>query len=499
MVQEVTIAELFDILHSADGSRVDIEKEYVCNGDLEEYEVKTAVNGNPYVHMTFSDGNKQVVIQFFYKTSFDKDTLIRTHNYRLYGCVKKSMKGYLYFNLLEAPRECKKEKANQKTSDDLWAYPILADEISNALTEDYFYPIFESEIVADVQEPDSKKENTTVEVPSKKIDKGDFIGNLAKELQLKLNKDHVSVNVSIERFEELFEFAIDAGEIERDNFSKGIEYAKQIAMNIEFQLMLGGSSEVTDEIVNEVTHELFGVNASVENVNDSYVGDNQIEVIETKEMVSVDLNDISDGNSEEDIAIDDVIEEDDPVILDETIEESLKYEDVAPVIGNGYGSLYDALKNSGGRMPQKKDEQEQYVDDIETISLIESKLPAKERILYACDFTHVGLVDEKKFKRKSNGFFDVKSKFKDMQYLMLIITENQIICTERYSIKGDIKVLKKDIASVDGIFVKNGFLSLKDSQIQVRLNDNRWFIINKFFTGKDKYDAYLEGLKGLLL
>ena len=101
MVQEVTIAELFDILHSADGSRVDIEKEYVCNGDLEEYEVKTAVNGNPYVHMTFSDGNKQVVIQFFYKTSFDKDTLIRTHNYRLYGCVKKSMKGYLYFNLLE--------------------------------------------------------------------------------------------------------------------------------------------------------------------------------------------------------------------------------------------------------------------------------------------------------------------------------------------------------------------------------------------------------------
>ena len=59
--------------------------------------------------------------------------------------------------------------------------------------------------------------------------------------------------------------------------------------------------------------------------------------------------------------------------------------------------------------------------------------------------------------------------------------------------------MKKDIAAVDGIFVKNGFLSLKDSQIQVRLNDNRWFIINKFFTGKDKYDAYLDGLKGLLL
>lgn len=472
MVQEVTIAELFDILHSADGSSVDIEKEYVCNGDLEEYEVKTAVNGNPYVHMTFSDGNKQVVIQFFYKTSFDKDTLIRTHNYRLYGCVKKSMKGYLYFNLLEAPRECKKEKANQKTSDDLWAYPILADEISNALTEDYFYPIFESEIVADVQELDSKKENTTVEVPSKKIDKGDFIGNLAKELQLKLNKDHASVNVSIERFEELFEFAIDAGKIERDNFSKGIEYAKQMAMNIEIQLMLGGSNEVTDEIVNEVTHKLFGVNASVENVNDSYVGDNQTEVAETKEIVSVELNDISDGNSEE---------------------------DVAPVIGNGYESLYDALKNSGGSVPQKKDDQEQYVDDLETISLIESKLPAKERILYACGFTHVGLVDEKKFKRKSNGFFDVKSKFEDMQYVMLIITENQIICTKRYSIGDDIKILKKDIASVDGIFVKSGFLSLKDSQIQVRLNDNRWFIINEFFSGKDKYDAYLEELKGLLL
>lgn len=40
MVQEVTIAELFNILHSAEGSSIDIEKEYLCNGDLEEYEVK---------------------------------------------------------------------------------------------------------------------------------------------------------------------------------------------------------------------------------------------------------------------------------------------------------------------------------------------------------------------------------------------------------------------------------------------------------------------------
>ena len=43
---------------------------------LYEGRVAVIVNGNPYVHMTFSDGNKQVVIQFFYKTSFDKDTLI---------------------------------------------------------------------------------------------------------------------------------------------------------------------------------------------------------------------------------------------------------------------------------------------------------------------------------------------------------------------------------------------------------------------------------------
>lgn len=40
MVQEVTIAELFNILHSAEGSSIDIEKEYLCNGDLEGYEVK---------------------------------------------------------------------------------------------------------------------------------------------------------------------------------------------------------------------------------------------------------------------------------------------------------------------------------------------------------------------------------------------------------------------------------------------------------------------------
>ena len=485
MVQEVTIAELFDILHSAEESSIDIERAYVCNGDLEEYEVKTAINGNPYVHMTFSDGNKQVVIQFFYKTPFDKGNLIKSHNYRLYGCVKKSTKGFLYFNLLEAPCESKKEKSNQKTSDDLWTYPILVDEICNAITEDYFYPIFESEIVADVQELDSKKENTTVNAPSKKSDKGNFIEDLAKELLLKLQKDHVSVNVSIERFEELFEFAIDAEEIERDNLSKGIEYAKQIAMYIEFQLMLGGSNsnQVTDEIINE----LFGVNASEENVNGSYVDEKQTEVTETKEIVSVDLNDVSDRNSEED----------DSVLSDETLEETVQNEDVAPIIRNGYKSLYDALKNSCSIMPKKKDDQGQDVDDIEKISLIESKLPAKERILYAYNFDLIGLVDEKKFKRKRkiNGFFVEKSKYGDMHYLMLIITEKQIICTDTYSIHGDIKVLKKDIASVDGIFVK----PFKDSQIQIQLKDNRWFIINKYFTFKDEYDAYLEELKGLLL
>lgn len=79
----------------------------------------------------------------------------------------------------------------------------------------------------------------------------------------------------------------------------------------------------------------------------------------------------------------------------------------------------------------------------ESSSLIESRLPAKESILYACDCTHVGLVDEKKIKRKSNGLFDMKSLVNDMDYQMLIITENQIICTAEYSINGDIKVLKR--------------------------------------------------------
>lgn len=82
--------------------------------------------------------------------------------------MKKSTKGSLYFNLLEAPRENKKEEANQETSD--------------------------------VQEPDSKKESTIGKVPSKKIDECDFIGNLARELQLKLQKDHVQVRLNDNRW-----------------------------------------------------------------------------------------------------------------------------------------------------------------------------------------------------------------------------------------------------------------------------------------------------------
>ncbi len=486
MVQEVTVAEVYDILHSeAAGDYT--KKEFVCDGTLKEYEVRTTVNGKPYVSMTFSDGNKQIVTQYFYKDPFDETGLSKAHNYRLYGTFKKSAMGFLFFNLKDAPREKKSEKTNRSVIDDIWLYPVLADEFSDVLTGECLYPIFWADL--DAGNPESDKIDEHVQIENKKTtNKDDFVDDLVGQLLLKFQKDHVTVSVPVDGFKKLFEFAIDAGEIERDDLSKSLEYAKQLAMNIEFQLMLNGVNEVTDDVIKVVINETFGIFTSDATTNSLYEQD-EIEILENKNSLSDDDEQIVIGGFS-------VNDKDDSQDEPSEILAQAQNDYAPPVLGKGYDSLYDALKNSGGRVPQKRDDQGQYIDDIEEINIIESKLPTGEKILYASDFVHVGLVNEKMIKRKRNDFFEIKLKNTD--YLMLIITENQVICTNRYKYTQEIRFFKRDITSVDGIYVKSGLLSLKDSQIQIRLNDDRWFVINKFFTGEEKYNAYLEGLKEVL-
>lgn len=516
MIQKTTITDLAIMLKSERNDMNDLEREYVCNGMLKDFEAKTAVNGKPYVHMVFADESNEINIQYFYKQLiFDPKSLEKQTKYNLHGEIKKNSKGIMFFNLTEKPIKniCDVEDARENCSD-VFLFPIFCEDISDIVNEFDFYPVFADEFDLKESETlnrtcDNKKDNSNLE----------FTGLLAKELILKLGKEGIDVIASLDTIENFFEFAIDGGEVETGNCDSGSEYVKQIVMNLEFQLMLSGSSAnkfISDMHIHELAKELFGrdlLGASADSIihqvvdNSVIVATNQRNSLSSDAVISVvDENVVTEDNNSQDMGYfgeyndtDEEIETNDEIIDVHSQEElqHLEYSHDAPSLNaNGFDSLYDALKKSGGRVPQKKianGEKEEYVDDIETIKMIEEKLPSTEKILYACDFMHVGLLEEKQFKKKSNGFFDVKHKFRDLQYLMLVVTETMAICTDRYAYRGEIRFNKSDIEYIEGVYTKNILLSVKDSQIQVKLKDGKYFVINKYFVDNKRYDEFLNG------
>ena len=336
------------------------------------------------------------------------------------------------------------KRENTVVQEELQYYPILVGELDDIASEDLYYPILLEEI----------------EVP---MDEEDKVNSTYK--QIRKSNESENAEIELNSVEDTFVSSLDMDEMQA---SKIIE--NEVVNDDEIE-----AEKIEDEVVND------DETAAEKIENDVVVDD---ETAAEKIEVEVVNDDKTDAEKTKDV---------------EEIDKQYVNDDNEQVVNEiGYTNLYEALKNSGGSIPSKKNEQGQQVDDLETIKTIEKKLPSGEKILYAYAYVWGGLLNENKLKKKKNGFFD--AKFRDMNPLMIIITEKKVICTPSYPpSKIEIAFDKKDVVSVNGVFVKSGMLSFKDNvQIQVLLNDNNLFIINELIISKFRYEEYIKRITELL-